>query len=139
MTGRYRTHLELGGLGLAFGATLSLAGFTDYGELRRMFTFADPRLLLTFAGAVALAGLGFALRCRRAGLARRPIVAGTIPGAVVFGAGWALCGGCPGALLAMIGEGKLAALVTFGGVLLGTALGNRVKGWLGWDSGSCAG
>lgn len=139
MTRRFRNHFELGALGLAFGAVVSAAGFTDFGELHKMFTLADPRLLLTFGGAVGLAAVGFALHCRQAGLPRRPIVAGTIPGAVVFGAGWALCGGCPGAVLAMVGEGKLAALVTLGGILLGTALGQRLKGWLRWDSGSCAG
>ncbi len=135
---RYRTHLELGGLGLVFGATISGAGFTDFGELHRMFTFADPRLLLTFAAGVALAAIGFAIHCRSAGLASRPLRAGTIPGAVAFGAGWAVCGGCPGAVLAMIGEGKLAALVILGGILAGTVLGKRVMGLLRWDSGSCA-
>lgn len=136
---RWRAHLELGLLGLVFGATLSGAGFTDFGELHRMFTFADPRLLLTFAGAVGLAALGFALHGAPAGMARRPVVAGTIPGAVVFGAGWALCGGCPGAVLAMLGEGRLSALVTLGGVVAGTALGKRLQGLLRWDPGSCAG
>jgi uncharacterized membrane protein YedE/YeeE len=136
---RWRTHLELAALGLAFGATLSGAGFTDFGELHRMFTFADRRLLLTFAGGVGLAALAFTLGGPRPWMARRPIVAGTIPGAVVFGAGWALCGGCPGAVLAMLGEGKLAALVTLGGILAGTALGQRLKARLRWDAGSCAG
>ena len=139
MTVRWRAHLELGAVGLAFGAVVSAAGFTDYGELHRMFTLEDPRLLLTFGGAVGLAAVGFALGCRHAGLPRRPLVAGTVPGAVVFGAGWALCGGCPGAVLAMVGEGKVSALVTLGGILLGTALGQRLKGWLRWDPGSCAG
>jgi uncharacterized protein len=136
---RWRAHLELAALGLVFGAAMSGAGFTDFGELHRMFTLADPRLPLTFAAAVGLAGVGFALFCRQAGLARRPIVAGTIPGAAVFGAGLAVCGGCPGVVLAMIGEGKLAALVMLGGILAGTLLGKRLKGWLRWDSGSCAG
>lgn len=135
---RWGAHLELGALGLVFGAAMSGAGFTDFGELHRMFTFADPRLALTFAGAVGLAAVGFALLCRRSGMPRRPVVAGTIPGAAVFGAGLAVCGGCPGAVLAMIGEGKLAALVTLGGILAGTLLGKRLKGLLRWDSGSCA-
>lgn len=135
---RWRAHLELGALGLVFGAALSGAGFTDYGELHRMFTFADLRLLLTFAAAVGLAAVGFAIHCRDARMPRRSIVAGTIPGAVLFGAGWAVCGGCPGATLAMIGEGQLAALLTLAGILLGTALGGWLKGRLRWDSGSCA-
>lgn len=136
---RWLTHLELGGFGLALGAALSRSGFTDFGEIHRMFTLADGRLPLTFAAALGLAAAGFALHCRGAGLPRRPIRAGTIPGAVAFGAGWAVCGGCPGAVLAMIGEGRLAALVTLGGILGGTLLGDRLKGWLRWDSGSCAG
>jgi uncharacterized protein len=136
---RWRVHLELAALGLAFGATLSGVGFTDFGALHRMFTFAEPHLLLTFAGAVGLAAAGFALGGRPPWVVRRPIVAGTIPGAAVFGAGWAVCGGCPGAVLAMLGEGKLAALVTLAGILAGTALGQRLKALLRWDSGSCAG
>jgi uncharacterized membrane protein YedE/YeeE len=104
-----------------------------------MFTFADRRLLLTFAGAVVLAAIGFALHCRGAGMPQRPLVRGTIPGAVLFGAGWAISGGCPGATLAQLGEGKLPALVTLGAILVGTAIGRRVKARAGWDSGSCAG
>lgn len=138
MKGRWRPHLELAGFGLVLGATLSGAGFTDYGELRRMFTFADPRLLLTMGAAMGLSATGFATWCRADGLARRPVRAGTIPGAVLFGGGWALCGGCPGATLAMIGEGKLSALVTLGGILAGLALGNRLRGLLRWDPGTCA-
>lgn len=138
MTRRWRPHLELGALGLAFGATLSCCGFTDFGELHRMFTFAEPRLLRTFAGAVGLAAVGFVLCGHVAGMPRRPVVAGTIPGAAVFGVGWAFCGGCPGATLAMLGEGKLAALVTLAGILAGTALGLRLRGLLRWDAGSCA-
>ncbi len=69
---------------------------------------------------------------------RRPLQGGTIPGAIAFGAGWALCGGCPGALLAMIGEGNAAALLTLAGVLAGAVLGQRVKRTMRWDSGSCA-
>jgi uncharacterized membrane protein YedE/YeeE len=130
-------HLELGAMGLALGAVVSGSGFTDYGELHRMFTFSDPRLSLVFGGAVLLAGLGFRLHCRGAPLPRRPLRAGTVPGAVLFGSGWALCGGCPGAVLAMIGEGRAPALLTLAGILAGTALGNRLKGRLGWDSGTC--
>ncbi len=137
MSGR-QVHLRLALLGVAFGATVSAAGFTDYGELHRMFTLADARLLLTFGGAVVLAGIGFALHCRGGRMPRRPLQAGTIPGAIAFGAGWALCGGCPGALLAMIGEGNAAALLTLAGVLAGAVLGQRVKRTMRWDSGSCA-
>ncbi len=138
MIARWRTHLELLAFGALLGGAVSAVGFTDFGELHRMFTFAEPRLLLTFAAAVVLAGIGFAIHCRGAGMPARPLVKGTVPGAVLFGAGWAISGGCPAAVLAQIGEGKLAALVTLGAMLLGTAIGQRVKARAGWDPGSCA-
>ncbi len=135
---RERTHARLALFGVALGATVSALGFTDYGELHRMFTFADFRLLLTFAAAVVLSGIGFAVYCRGGKMPARPLRKGTIPGALIFGVGWALTGGCPGALLAQIGEGKLPALLTLAGVAVGIALGHRVKARLRWDSGSCA-
>ncbi len=137
MIARYQTHLELAAFGILLGGVVSAAGFTDYGQIHRMFTFADLRLLLTFAGAVVLAGVGFAIHCRGAGMPKRPIMRGTIPGAILFGVGWAISGACPGSVLAQIGEGKLAALVTLAAVLTGTAIGQRFKGRVGWDSGSC--
>jgi hypothetical protein len=130
-------HLKLGCFGFALGGTVSAVGLSDFGELHRMFTFADLRLFLAFGGAVVLAGIGFAIHCRGR-MPERPLRRGTVPGALVFGAGWALCGGCPGAVLVQIGEGRLAALVTLGGILAGTAIGRWVKGVLGWDPGSCA-
>jgi uncharacterized protein len=139
MTGGALSHLRLGAFGFGLGATVSAVGFSDYGELHRMFTFADLRLFLAFGGAVVLAAAAFAIHCGRGRIPSRPITRGTVAGAVLFGVGWALCGGCPGAVLVQIGEGKLAALVTLGGILAGTAVGHRVKARLGWDSGSCGG
>jgi uncharacterized membrane protein YedE/YeeE len=129
--------LQMTALGLGLGATVSGAGFTDYGELHRMFVLSDPRLPLTFFGAIGLAVAAFALLCRGTRLARRPIRKGTLPGAALFGIGWAVCGGCPGAVLAMLGEGQLVALVTLSGILAGTWLGRRLNSWLRWDPGSC--
>ncbi len=138
MIAPWRTHLELLAFGILLGGAISAVGFTDYAELHRMFTFSDLRLLLTFAAAVVLAGVGFALHCRGAGMPIRRIVKGTVPGALLFGVGWAIAGGCPGAVLAQIGEGKVPALVTLVAILVGSAIGRRVKARAGWDSGSCA-
>lgn len=134
---RYLTHLRLGFFGLALGATVSGLGFSDFGELHRMFTLQDARLWLAFLGAVVLSGIGFALHCRRGEMPRRPLRTGTIPGALLFGVGWALCGGCPGAVLVQLGEGKLAALLTLAGIGGGMALARRIQGALRWDPGGC--
>jgi len=131
--------LRLALFGFALGATVSAAGFSDFGEIHRMFTFSDLRMLLAFGGGVVLAGIGFRLHCPPGTMPARPLRSGTAVGALLFGVGWAVCGGCPSAVLVQIGEGKLGALLTLGGILVGIQMGQRIKGALRWDSGSCAG
>jgi uncharacterized membrane protein YedE/YeeE len=133
---RHASHIRLGFFGLALGLTVSRLGFTDFGELHRMFVFGDLRLFLAFGGAVVLAGIGFALHCRGR-MPERPIHRGTIPGAILFGAGWAVCGACPGAVLAQLGEGKVPALLTVAGIVAGAKLGHRARSALRIDGGSC--
>ena len=109
-------------LGVALGYSLSRIGFTDYGELHRMFVFADLRMFLVFLGAVLVTGLGTALLGRWRSLPHKGIHRGVVIGGVLFGLGWAIAGACPGAALAQLGEGKLTALVTLAGIAMGTAL-----------------
>lgn len=113
--------------GLLLGFSLSHIGFSDFGEVHRMFVFADLRLLLTFAGAVALSAVGFFLLGPRPAFAARRIQRGTVAGGVLFGAGWAVCGACPGIVLVQLGEGRLQALLTLGGILGGTFLYQAVQ------------
>ena len=124
--------------GLALGFSLSFIGFADYGEVRRMFTFQDLRLVWVFAGAVGLSALGFFALKGRTLLPPRPIHRGTIVGGLLFGVGWALSGACPAIALVQLGEGKLLAVFSLAGILAGT----WVSGWMQarffrWDSGSC--
>jgi uncharacterized protein len=56
-----------------------------------------------------------------------------MPGGLIFGAGWVLVGACPGTAIAQLGEGKLAAVFTVLGVLLGTWLYVRFMGDPGPD------
>lgn len=108
--------------GLLLGFSLSHIGFGDFGEVHRMFVFDDLRLLLTFAGAVALGAVGFFVLGRGRRFAERRIQRGTVVGGVLFGAGWAICGACPGIVLVQLGEGRLQALLTLAGILGGTFL-----------------
>ena len=122
--------------GLAFGFTIAQIGFGDFGELNRMFTFQDLRMLLSFAGGVALIALAFlVLRVRR-----RPgrIHPGVVPGAVLFGAGWAITGGCPAIPLVQVATGYLPALITIAGVDVGIRLCRWANArFLQLDRGSC--
>jgi uncharacterized membrane protein YedE/YeeE len=141
-----RPHVAVAILGVVLGAVISASGLSDWGEVHRMFSLgigrAGPaadelRLVLAFGGAVLLSIAGFRLLARRDELPAKPIRAGTVPGAVLFGAGWALAGACPGAALVQLGEGKLGALVTLAGILAGARLHDALRKRLGWARHSC--
>ena len=143
-----RTHALLAAFGVALGFTLSSAGFSEWSEVHRMFTFglgqggpdaASLRLPLAFAGAVAIAMAGFLVVARHDALPPRPLTRATVPGALLFGAGWALCGACPAAVLVQVGEGKVAALATLAGMVGGMRLHRAARRAFGWRSDSCAG
>jgi hypothetical protein len=113
--------------GLILGFALGNIGFGDFGEVHRMFTFADLRLFLTFCGGVAITAAGVALYRRRHPLPPRTLHRGTVIGSVLFGAGWALSGACPGIVLVQLGEGRLYGLLTLAGILTGAWVGGRVQ------------
>ena len=118
--------------GMLFGFLLSRAGATTYEYYAQLFLFEDLRLLVVMAtaGAVGVAGIALLKWLRpRAVVDRQPLsftgkpfTRGLIGGSLLFGAGWGLAGACPGTALAMLGEGKLGALFTVAGMLLGTYL-----------------
>ncbi|MEU4038828.1 YeeE/YedE thiosulfate transporter family protein [Streptomyces collinus] len=122
--------------GLTLGYTVSQIGFGDYTELNRMFTFQDLRMLLSFAGAVVIIMCAFALlRVRRT---PGRIHAGVIPGAVLFGTGWAISGGCPAIPIVQVAGGYLPALVTIVGVTVGIRLCRWANArYFHLDRGSC--
>ncbi|MBQ0983091.1 YeeE/YedE family protein [Streptomyces sp. F63] len=122
--------------GLGLGYTVTNIGFGDYAELNRMFTFQDLRMFLAFAGAVGIIVCAFALlRVRRT---PGRIHAGVIPGAVLFGTGWAISGGCPAIPIIQVSSGYLPALVTLAGVVVGMRLCRWANGrYFQLDSGSC--
>ncbi|MCX5438113.1 MULTISPECIES: YeeE/YedE thiosulfate transporter family protein [unclassified Streptomyces] len=122
--------------GLTLGYTVSRIGFGDYTELNRMFTFQDLRMFFSFAGAVGIIVCAFALlRIRRT---PGRIHAGVIPGAVLFGTGWAISGGCPAIPIIQVASGYVPALVTIVGVVVGIRLCRWANArYFHLDRGSC--
>src|SRR5581483_10337027 len=122
--------------GLALGYTVANIGYGDYAELNRMFTFQDLRMLLAFAGAVVIIVMVFAvLRVRRT---PGRIHGGVIPGAVMFGTGWAISGGCPAIPIIQVASGYLPALITIAGVIIGMWLCHWANSrYFHLDRGSC--
>ncbi len=146
MTGALRSHLLMGATGLVLGVTVSAAGFSDWGEVHRMFSLGlldggpsrdSLRMLLGFGGAVLLAMAGFRLLARHDQIPVKPIRSGTISGALLFGAGWAITGACPAAALVQLGEGKAAALATLIGILAGAWLHEQARRRFHWPRHSC--
>ena len=123
--------------GLLLGFTVANIGFGDFGELNRMFTFQDLRMFLAFAVGVAIAAAAFAFLLRPRP-ARTRIHGGVIPGAVLFGTGWAISGGCPAIPIIQVSTGYVPGLATIGGVMVGMHLCRRANSrWFQLDRGSC--
>jgi hypothetical protein len=112
--------------GLLLGFTVARLGFADFGELHRMLLFRDLRLLLAFATAAGLSIALFALLRGRLRLGNVPFRTGTIPGAVLFGIGWAVTGTCPGVAVVQLGQGIWTAAATLAGILAGVWIHDRV-------------
>lgn len=127
-----RRMVEFGLFGLLFGFVLSRVGATDYDAILGMFLLTDLHLMGVIGVAVVVLGVGLRLwkRVVPAGGAPnmdpKPFKPGLPLGAILFGAGWALTGACPGTALSQVGEGKVVALFSVAGIFLGTALHRRV-------------
>ena len=138
MLDRYRIHLLVGFFGGALGFSLGMIGFGDFGELNRMFTFQDLRMFYTFVGGVVAAAIGFFVftKDRPKGA---PIHKGVVPGAVLFGAGWAISGGCPSIPIVQLGTGYTPALVTMAGIAVGMRSYRVMNAkYFHFDAGSCS-
>lgn len=134
-----RTLLFAFAMGTLFGAGLLVAGMTDPANIQGFLDVAGdwrPQLLGVLGAAVVVANLLFALaRKRGVPLAaqqfhwptRRDLDTRLILGSVLFGAGWALAGYCPGPALAALGGLSAEALVFVPAMAAGTWLVLRFR------------
>ncbi len=116
--------------GIGFGFLLSRAGATTYDFYAKLFLFQDLQLLWVIATAAGVGIIGTTilkkLKARTVldgqplSFQGKPYKRELIPGAILLGLGWGFAGACPGTVLAMLGEGKLGALFTIAGIVLGT-------------------
>lgn len=130
-------------IGFIFGAILQYANLNRYNVISGMATLEN----LTVAKAIATAiGVGAVLFAIEIGLGQasyhlKPVlVGGIIFGGLIFGAGMAILGYCPGTMAVSLGEGSVDALIgiiggLFGGFLY-TIFLPVISGILGPDMGS---
>ncbi|MCE4562736.1 YeeE/YedE family protein [Maribellus sp. CM-23] len=110
-------------LGFLFGLTLQYASLNKFNVISGMATLDN----LTVAKAIAVAvGLGAILINIEVGVGMasyhvKPLIlGGLVLGGLLFGAGMAILGYCPGTLAISLGEGSLDALLgIIGGILAG--------------------
>lgn len=106
------------------------------------FPFMDFQLYGVILVAVAVIALGlFLMRMKKVKDRQGDAVEiepksfewNRMAGGLIFGAGWVLAGACPGTALAQLGEGKLSAIFTVLGILLGMWLYMRFMDDTGTD------
>jgi uncharacterized protein len=118
--------LALGlGTGMAFGALLQRGRLGRYDVIMDQLLLRDGTVGKTMATAVVVGAAGVqALVARgRARLEVKPLQpVAVLGGAVLFGAGLALIGYCPGTSMAAIGEGRRDAIAGALGMLAGAAV-----------------
>jgi len=117
-------------MGIMFGFLMSHAGATTYDYHAKMFLFIDMQLMKVIGSAVVVAMIGVLLLKKyhvqavttgmEVDFVKKPYQQGLVAGAFLFGIGWAMTASCPGTVPAMLGEGKVSAVFTLTGLLLGT-------------------
>src|SRR6201999_592944 len=112
------------GCGLVFGLGLLISGMTEPEKVLGFLDFFgawDATLAFVMAGAVSVAGAGWALARRRSAPlfaakfswpSRSDIDAPLVAGSVLFGIGWGLSGICPGPALVNL-AGLAAPMIVF--------------------------
>jgi len=121
-----KVQLALGLLsGIAFGVLLQKGGVAAYSAVLGQLLLTDFTVVKVMLSAVLVGMIGvYALKA--AGLVRlhtKPgSIGATVIGGLIFGAGFALLGYCPGTAAAATGTGALDALVGMAGIVLGAGI-----------------
>ena len=133
--------------GLGFGFIISRAGAVRFDYIRDMFLLKSPQLYFVIGGAIAVALPLFWLiqrnemgkKGKKLPWPHRRLTPGTLPGAAIFGLGWAITGTCPGPAVVQIGEGHFIAIATVAGIFAGNLVYEAAhRRWFHWKPDSCA-
>ena len=123
-------------VGTGFGIVLTKSEVVRWQRVHDMFLFKEPHMYLIIGTGVAVAMVSMlilkAIHART--ITGEPVVyppkpyhRGVIWGGMLFGAGWAITGACPGPIYAQIGAGAWMAWFTLAGALVGTYLYAMLK------------
>lgn len=132
---RGRNALRLSGLliGVGFGFLLQRAGVTQYENLVGQLLLEKWIVVKVMLSAVLVGMVGMRLVVPADSLPgpkNSPRLGSTVIGGLVFGAGFALLGYCPGTAAGAMGQGSMDALIGGLGMVLGGWLYALSSPWL---------
>ena len=115
-------------VGTYLGILFTKSEVALWDRVHKMFLFQEAHMYLIIGVAIVVAMLSMAI-IKRLGIKTvdgkpvtyqpKPFHSGVVIGGMLFGAGWAITGACPGPIYAQIGAGEWLALLTLAGALLG--------------------
>jgi uncharacterized protein len=133
-----------------FGLGLLISGMTDTTRVQGFLDFFgdwDPTLAFVMGGAILPMAVAWRIAARRDRAitgarmphpGQGPIDARLIGGSVLFGAGWAVAGLCPGPAMASLGfggtGGVIFLLAMVAGMLLAARIARAIDGVTAWTS-----
>lgn len=115
-------------IGVYLGILFVKSEVASWQRIHDMFLFKEARMYLIICLAIVVAMLSmFVIKAlqlksidgKAIKYEPKPFHTGVVIGGMLFGAGWAITGACPGPIYAQIGAGAWMALFTFAGALLG--------------------
>jgi uncharacterized protein len=115
--------------GIIFGFLLQRGGVTDYGVIMGQLLLTDFTVVKVMLSAVLIGMIGI-YSMKSAGLVnlhcRGGSVGATVIGGLIFGAGFALLGYCPGTAAGAVGTGAMDAAVGMVGIAVGAGIFARL-------------
>ncbi len=115
-------------MGVYFGIVLTKSEVVRWQRVHDMFLFKEAHMYLIIGVGVVVAMISMLVikRFQAKTVEGQPIVyepkpfhKGVVIGGILFGAGWAITGACPGPIYAQIGSGAWMAIVTLSGAITG--------------------
>jgi len=120
--------------GVVFGFLLQKGGVTLYDVILGQLLLVDFTVVKVMLSAILVGMIGVHAM-RAAGLVRLHVRAGsfgsTVVGGLIFGAGFAVLGYCPGTAAGAAGSGALDAAVGMAGIVIGAGIFARLYPALG--------
>ena len=115
-------------VGVYLGVLFVKSEVARWERIHAMFLLREAYMYLIIGVSIAVAMISMAIikRLRITTIEGEPIKyepkpfhTGVVLGGMLFGAGWAITGACPGPIYAQIGAGEWMALATLAGAMLG--------------------